>query len=120
MLAASNVVFTVFSTFVLGCICILVGLSHFYRGRTDKGHTRRRALMARSVPWVLMGFIFFLVTFIDYPGIFQRALLRSSFGVVVITEAGYYFPVLCDMILGLRKRIFNADGNNNSDSSCSR
>ncbi len=117
----TDVVFTIFNTWILAFFCMLLATMHLYRGFTDDGDRRRAmALRARSAPWYFMGLIFMLVSTFDYENIFERMLLRGTFSFALFTEVAYYYPIVCEMTGKIRKRFFNGSADSNRDTSTDR
>lgn len=117
----AEVVLTIFDVRILSFFCALLATIHLYRGFTDSGDKRRsKALRARSAPWYFMSLAFLLISLFNYESLFERMLLRGTFSFTVFTEAAYYYPVICEIIEKIRKRLFNGRANSNCGISTDR
>lgn len=86
------IVFSAFNTWHMVALCFTMVGIYLYKAKLPG--VKHRAKRVRAIMYAILGLAFVAITVFEYSNDFQRALLRFTFGFLVLSEVGYNLDIV--------------------------
>jgi len=108
-----NLVFTIFSLANMAVMAFIIAIIYLYKATHKYSVASSLGLRLKVFNWIIVGlsFTFLAVHSIHMDVNYQRALLRMSFGLMMLSDIGYNFNVLILAIRATTTKLKDRHGN---------